>query len=117
MGAALTFLDCYHQEGDNFLDHIVTGDETPVCPDVLISPVFQELSDEGQVPGSLLIVNICPALIKHSTPVFHIYLIHYTFPILYNKLMVNFNWTFKNRITARTSHSAGFSIFLLIFKY
>jgi hypothetical protein len=28
MGAALSFLECYHREGDEFLDHIVTGDET-----------------------------------------------------------------------------------------
>jgi hypothetical protein len=32
MGAALTFLECYHQVGDNYLDHkvIVTRDETQV---------------------------------------------------------------------------------------
>jgi hypothetical protein len=46
--------------------------ETPVCPDVLINPVSQVLSDEGWAPGSLLIVNICPALIKHSKPLSHI---------------------------------------------
>jgi hypothetical protein len=28
MGAALTFLECYHRDGDTFLDHIVTGDGT-----------------------------------------------------------------------------------------
>jgi 6-pyruvoyl-tetrahydropterin synthase len=28
MGAALTFLERYHRDGDKFLDHIVTGDET-----------------------------------------------------------------------------------------
>jgi hypothetical protein len=27
MGAALKFLEHYHQEGDNFFDQIVTGDE------------------------------------------------------------------------------------------
>jgi hypothetical protein len=26
MGAALTFLERYHRDGDKFLDHIVTGD-------------------------------------------------------------------------------------------
>jgi hypothetical protein len=46
--------------------------ETPVCPDVLINPVFQVLSNEGQAPGSLLNVNFCPALIKNSTPLSHI---------------------------------------------
>jgi hypothetical protein len=68
MGAALTFLERYHQEGDTFLDQTVTGDETPVCPDVLINPFSQALSDEGWSPRSFLIMNICPALIKHSTP-------------------------------------------------
>ncbi|GBM11815.1 hypothetical protein AVEN_26749-1 [Araneus ventricosus] len=28
IGAALTFLQCYHHDGDEFLDKIVTGDET-----------------------------------------------------------------------------------------
>jgi hypothetical protein len=28
MGATLTFLECYNRDGDKFLDHIVTGDET-----------------------------------------------------------------------------------------
>jgi hypothetical protein len=28
MGAALTFLERYHRDGDKSLDHIVTGDET-----------------------------------------------------------------------------------------
>jgi hypothetical protein len=28
MGAALKFLERYHRDGDNFLDHIVTGHET-----------------------------------------------------------------------------------------
>jgi oligoribonuclease (3'-5' exoribonuclease) len=28
MGAALTFLKHHHRDGDKFLDHIVTGDET-----------------------------------------------------------------------------------------
>jgi hypothetical protein len=46
--------------------------QTPVCPDVLINPVLQVLSDEGQAPGSLLIVNVCPALIKHLMPLPHI---------------------------------------------
>jgi hypothetical protein len=30
MGSALKFLMCYAQEGDEFLDTIVTGDETGV---------------------------------------------------------------------------------------
>jgi hypothetical protein len=28
IGAALSFLECYHRGDDEFLDHIVTGDET-----------------------------------------------------------------------------------------
>jgi hypothetical protein len=31
MGSALKFLTRYAQEGDEFLDSIVTGDETEVC--------------------------------------------------------------------------------------
>jgi hypothetical protein len=27
MGATLTFLECYHRDGDKFLNHIVTGDK------------------------------------------------------------------------------------------
>jgi hypothetical protein len=64
------------------ISHEFHQEWNPVCPDVLINPVFQVLSDEGRLPGSLLIVNICPALIKHLTPLSHIRLIHYTFPIL-----------------------------------
>jgi len=30
MASAWTFLQCYHDEGDEFLDKIVTGDETRV---------------------------------------------------------------------------------------
>ena len=31
MGSALSFLECYEKDGDVFLTHIVTGDETWVC--------------------------------------------------------------------------------------
>jgi hypothetical protein len=60
-------------------------------PDCREDPIFQVFSDEGRALGLLLIVNICPALIKYSTPFSHIWLVHYTFPIHWNKLMVNFN--------------------------
>jgi hypothetical protein len=40
-----------------------TKSETTICPDVLMNPVFQVLSDDGRAPGSLLIVNICPVLV------------------------------------------------------
>jgi hypothetical protein len=43
-----------------------------VTSQVLMNHVFQVLSDEGRVPGLLLIVNVCPALIKHLTPFSHI---------------------------------------------
>lgn len=39
--------------------------ETPVCPDVLINPVFQVLNNAGWAPGLLLIMNIYPVLVKH----------------------------------------------------
>jgi hypothetical protein len=67
--------------------------ETPVSADVLINPVFQVLGDEGRAPRSLLIVNVCPPLIKHSTSLSRISLIHYTFPINCNTLNENFNRT------------------------
>jgi hypothetical protein len=54
-----------------FLINFITS-EMAVCPDVLINHAFQVLSDEGQVPGSLVIANACPALVKHSTPLSHI---------------------------------------------
>jgi hypothetical protein len=41
--------------------------ETPVCPVVLINPVFQVFSDEGQAPGLLLVMNVCAALVKLAT--------------------------------------------------
>jgi hypothetical protein len=41
MGAALTFLECYHRGGDKFLDHIVTGDETWVSHFTLRSTAFK----------------------------------------------------------------------------
>jgi hypothetical protein len=44
----------------------------PVCPDVFINHVFQVLSDERQADGSLPIMNVCPALIEHLTPLCHI---------------------------------------------
>jgi hypothetical protein len=37
VGAAVSFLDCYYREGDEFLDHIVTGDETLVLHSALES--------------------------------------------------------------------------------
>jgi hypothetical protein len=49
-----------------------TKSETPVYPYMLINPGFQVLGDNGRAPGSFLIVNVCPVLIKHSTPLSHI---------------------------------------------
>jgi hypothetical protein len=37
MGSALKFLTCYAQEGDEFLDSNVTGDETRVLHHILES--------------------------------------------------------------------------------
>jgi histone-lysine N-methyltransferase SETMAR len=50
MGAALTFLECYHRDGDKFLDHIVTGDETWVSH---FTPESKHQSLEWHHPRSL----------------------------------------------------------------
>jgi hypothetical protein len=49
MGAALTFLERYHQEGNNFLDQTVTGDGTWVSH---IIPVSKHQSLEWHHPHS-----------------------------------------------------------------
>lgn len=83
--------------------------ETPVCHNVLIYSVFQVFSDEGQARRSLLIMNVCAALAKHSVPLFHIWLIHYTFPICCNKLTINFNQMDVSCIQ-RPNYSSHFTI-------
>jgi hypothetical protein len=52
---------------------------TPVCPDVLISTVFQVLID-GHAPEVLIVLNICPVLVKHWTQVSHVSLLYYISP-------------------------------------
>jgi hypothetical protein len=49
-----------------FLTNLIKS-KTAVCPDLLITPVFQVLIDEDWVPELLLIMNVCPALVKYST--------------------------------------------------
>jgi histone-lysine N-methyltransferase SETMAR len=49
MGAALTFLELYHRDGDKYLDHIVTGDETWVSH---FTPESQRQSLEWHHPRS-----------------------------------------------------------------
>jgi hypothetical protein len=74
-----------------FLMHFINS-EMPVCPDVLMRPVFQIISNEGQLLRVQVIVNICPALFKqfhHCCIIFD--LIHHTFPIYCDKLMVHLN--------------------------
>jgi hypothetical protein len=51
MGAALKFLERYHRDGDKFLDHIVTGDETWVSH---ITPLSKRQSLEWHHPRSPL---------------------------------------------------------------
>jgi hypothetical protein len=46
--------------------------ETPVRPDLLITPLFQVLIDEGWASGLFLVVKVCPALVKNSTAFSHI---------------------------------------------
>jgi hypothetical protein len=46
--------------------------EPPLCPNVLIHPVFQVVSDEGRVTGLLPIVSVCSALAKHAISLSHV---------------------------------------------
>jgi hypothetical protein len=47
MGAALLFLEHYHRESDEFLDHIIIGDETWTSH---YAPVSKQQSQEWLVP-------------------------------------------------------------------
>jgi hypothetical protein len=49
MGAALTFLERYHRDGDEFLDHIFTGNETWVSH---VTPESKRQSLEWHHPRS-----------------------------------------------------------------
>jgi hypothetical protein len=49
MVATLTFLECYHKDGDDFLDHIVTGDETWIAH---ITPETKQQSLQWRHTGS-----------------------------------------------------------------
>jgi hypothetical protein len=57
----------------------------PTMPVFKRAKIFHALDRAATVTG----VNVCPALIKHSTPHYHICFIHYIFPIHCNKLTVN----------------------------
>jgi hypothetical protein len=59
----------------------------------IISPGFQILGDDRQAPVSHFIVQISPSPIKQTTPLMHISLIHYTFPIDTDKLAIDFGRT------------------------
>ncbi|GFR18102.1 HTH_48 domain-containing protein [Trichonephila clavata] len=49
LGSALTFLERYHNEGEDFLDHIVTGDETWVA---YVTPESKQQSMEWRHSSS-----------------------------------------------------------------
>jgi hypothetical protein len=82
---------------------------------------FEVLSDDGRAPGSLRVVNVALSSLK----IRNLFLAFHSFitPPPYTAT----SWRkfqsdgqivhSKNRITARTSHSAGFWIFLFNFKY
>jgi hypothetical protein len=60
------FMDQWARNLKKFLMNFIKS-EMPVYPNVLINPVFQVLSDKGQAPGLLLIVNACPTFVRHLT--------------------------------------------------
>lgn len=66
--------NCINQRKRNlrkFLMNFIKS-ETPVRPDLLITPLFQVLIDEGWASGLFLVVKVCPALVKNSTAFSHI---------------------------------------------
>jgi hypothetical protein len=59
------------------------------------------------------IVHTCHSPTKQITPFTHISLVHDTFPIHFDKLVMDFGrvtFTFENQITEHTSQSAGLVI-------
>jgi hypothetical protein len=74
---------------ENFVKLI--NSELPLFMDMNINPVFQILGDGRQAFRSCIIVHICPYLIKQTTPLTHIPLIHDTLPIHFEKLMMHFS--------------------------
>jgi hypothetical protein len=68
----------------------LTNNESLVFTNVIISAVFQILSDDRWAPRSRLNVHFSPSPIKHMTPFMHIPLVHDTFPIYFDNLPMDF---------------------------
>jgi hypothetical protein len=63
--------------------------ESPVLSDMSINPVFQIFGDDRPVSKLHFIVHICPSHNKQMTSLMHIPLIHDTFSLYFNKLMMD----------------------------
>jgi hypothetical protein len=57
---------------------------------MIINPVFQTLGDDRLASRSCFNVHIGPSPIKQTTPLTHIPLVYYTFPIQFKELVMNF---------------------------
>jgi hypothetical protein len=109
--------------------------ESLVFTNVSINPVFQILGDDRWASRSHSIVHICPSPIKEMTTLTHIPLIHDTFPMHFDKLVMDFGranvfrvqksnrisagrmfFAFKNGITEHTSQSSGLVIDMVLYK-
>jgi hypothetical protein len=73
-----------------FLTQLVKS-QAPILSNLFVNLFFQVLSDERWVPRSLFVMNISPVCMKHSTPLPHTRVIHYTFNIQCRKLSTNVN--------------------------
>ena len=75
---------------------------------------LQCICDDRGSPWLLSVMNICSPIRKHYAPFLDTGRVHNMFAIDCNKSSVNFTRSnfsaFKNRITPRTSQSAGFDI-------
>jgi hypothetical protein len=94
--------------------------KSPVFTNVSINPVFQILGDDRQASRSRFVVHNCPSPIKRTTQITHIPLVHDTFPILFDKLVMDFGRADVSRIqksiTVRTSQSVGLLIHMVLYK-
>jgi hypothetical protein len=88
-----------------------------ILSNFFINLFFEVLSDERWAPRSLFVMKICPAFIKHSTPLSHTRLIHYTFTIHCRKLSMNVNSAVQKKDYRSHFTVGGIIIFLINFKH
>jgi len=110
--------------GDNFVHYCTwhfrtlfvhfANCEMSIRSNAAVHLLLQCVCDDRGSPWSLSVMNICSPIPKHCAPFSDTGRVHNMFAIDCNKSSVNFTGlTFsacKNRITPRTSQSAGFDI-------